>query len=112
MTSYVRCQDYLRFLRYWEVIEEGKVKGYTNRIEERRREYESNWFNKLFGFKFDNSYDRYTWDDYDGWAGRRLKDTVAEINRCEYHIKVKDLTIEPKWSDSFYKYCKDNGIPY
>lgn len=103
---------------------------YENRIEKRKLniessnkeyqsqkiKYEAKFFPKLFGWKFENSTNGSTswfsswpmlWDeDHIKWIG-------LQMNKLEYHKKLNEIYIDWGYNkDAFYKFCKNNNIPF
>jgi len=76
----------------------------------RKRQYESHWFNRLFNFKFYNSTE---WCY--SWAPLNVNDYIfkKELTKVIYHIKLGNelIDVNEQLADGFYEFAKLNGLP-
>ncbi len=90
-----------------------EIRIYERCVEDRRKEYESNWFRKLFRLKFKDS-SEWHWSWYCPYYGI-VSRTKNEITKVDYHLALFDKRIEFNTKDfsesNFYRYCKDNKLP-
>lgn len=80
------------------------------KVNERKREYESHWFARLFNFKFFKSQEWHWGYWYNEWNDYRFQ---KELDKVIYHIKLGDELVDMNedFADAFYKYAKLNGLP-
>jgi len=102
----VRTIDYKKFLDFCFEKESKDSAEYEAEQSIRKSRHDAHWWNKMFDIRY---YD----DSFWGNQGKsQMYETQKEIDKCVYALKICTFRIEPKWADSFYKYCKDNNIPY
>lgn len=73
-------------------------------------EYKKTWGYRIFKMPYPNDYEYRT-----HFIRLNIRDYTNYINACLYHAKLDHLEIEWEFGasiDCFYKYCKDNSIPY
>lgn len=111
MKDLVKTQDLIDF--YTQSIENVKIKCAKSRqlYEQHKIEYESGFFAKLFGWKYENvhwSYDHY-------WESTWLESLNAKLGRTLYYQKLGNVLLyidDEEWRvDEFFKWCKNNNRP-
>jgi hypothetical protein len=111
----VRTIDVLKYANYQIDRFKNKKQAMEAKYEAAKVVYESQFLNKLFGWKYENS----TAGDRSWFTGSWYMHDNTEyftdlIAKGEYHILLGDELFElPIRSESaFYEYAKDNGLPH
>lgn len=116
MSDKVRPQDlakYLKeyFLPRWQERASRSLQVY----EQNKKEYENTWWSKLFGCKYENSYEvEYGYWDYKEYE-YIVVCTEIIVDRITYQIKTSQEFMDFPSNlpiNSFYTWCADNSIPY
>lgn len=114
----VRITDYKRFLVEcylpWLVDEDQKLQAL---YAARKEEYENKRLPKLFGWKFENSYEGDT-----SWMGswnlkhysKMISKVEKELLRLLYLVKTNNekVNMHIDLYDDFYRWCDKNNIPF
>jgi hypothetical protein len=109
----IRIEDYKRYLieysipRWKKRSEEAKAK-----YNAAKQEYESGWFAKLFGCKFEHSEAvRWGWWDF---HEAEIEAREVELARCNYFEKLFNTHIQSALDihEAFYSWCEENKVPY
>jgi hypothetical protein len=108
----MRPEDVLKFV-------EAKTEKYTikrdaslERFEAYKAEKEASFWYKLFRMKYEREwYDYWDYDKYNYWLVQ-----IAKIKEtAEYYHKLNSTDMYDKfpkdWRETFYNWCKENGIP-
>ena len=118
MNDIVRIEDYLRFCEAMVVYHTEVLRQLESSYEAEESKFESNFFNKLFNLKYKNCRKgRKSWKG--GWSAiywkrSSISEWTRELNRASYLSKIDHFYFEltPAYSESFYKWCAENNIPY
>lgn len=115
--KYVKIEHLVLF--YNDRIERRIKKKADAKIEYGKQKlvYESKFFPKLFGWKFENSYHgdlswmgswNFRWDD------EAIKSFRKNLTVLDYHEKCGEILgeLDPYHADAFYSYCEKTRIPY
>ena len=114
----VRTKDLVSYFECRISQREEDIVATRKRFDKVKLKYETKFFPKLFGWKFENSFFGYDEEYWTGWDRYHMKYCKEWLVKLEYISKLnvldnKQYTEMPEnHSDAFFHYAKENNLPY